>query len=90
MLAYERRMSENSGTRHCLPYTALHCLALPSLHNALHTLHRCVMLLALDKKEFPVDTNVARVCARLGWIPLQSEASLEQLDQYPDEPEVHK
>ena len=36
------------------------------------------------------DTNVARVCARLGWIPLQSEAALEDLDQYPDEPEVHK
>lgn len=30
------------------------------------------------------------MCARLGWIPLQSEAALEDLDQYPDEPEVHK
>lgn len=29
------------------------------------------MLMALAKKEYPVDTNVARVCARLGWVPLQ-------------------
>jgi hypothetical protein len=33
---------------------------------------------------------VARVCARLGWIPLKSETALEDLDQYPDDPEVHK
>jgi endonuclease III len=37
---------------------------------------------------FAVDTNVARVCARLGWVPLQSEIALEELDVYPDEPEV--
>ncbi len=30
-----------------------------------------LVVLALGRKEFPVDTNVARVCARLGWIPLQ-------------------
>ena len=48
-----------------------------SLHNSFTLLTlctlpcSCVMLLALGRKEFPVDTNVARVCARLGWVPLQ-------------------
>lgn len=30
----------------------------------------CISLLCLGHKEFPVDTNVARVFARLGWIPI--------------------
>ncbi|GFR51460.1 hypothetical protein Agub_g13869 [Astrephomene gubernaculifera] len=50
----------------------------------------CITLLALHRKEFPVDINVARVFARLGWIPIEAEATLEQLDAYPQEPEVHK
>ncbi|EFJ48564.1 hypothetical protein VOLCADRAFT_90672 [Volvox carteri f. nagariensis] len=50
----------------------------------------CIVLLALHGKEFPVDINVARVFARLGWIPIEAEATLEQLDSYPQEPEVHK
>ncbi len=37
----------------------------------------CVMLLALCKHDFPVDTNVGRICARLGWIPLDAEEALE-------------
>ena len=37
----------------------------------------CVLLLALHKKDFPVDVNVARICARLGWIPLDSEEAIE-------------
>ena len=37
----------------------------------------CVLLLALRKKDFPVDVNVARICARLGWIPLDSEEAIE-------------
>lgn len=45
--------------------------ALCDSHVRQFTPHSCVMLLALMKKSFPVDTNVARVCARLGWIPLQ-------------------
>lgn len=94
------------------------------------------MLLTLGKKEFPVDTNVGRICARcvglslpllpargvqelataapplsrhspaalapayppltptatcrsLGWLPLESEQSVEDLDDYAPEPEVH-
>lgn len=31
----------------------------------------CVMLLCMGRKDFPVDVNVARICARLGWVPLQ-------------------
>ncbi|EFJ39413.1 hypothetical protein VOLCADRAFT_36766, partial [Volvox carteri f. nagariensis] len=31
----------------------------------------CIVLLALHGKEFPVDINVARVFARLGWIPIE-------------------
>lgn len=37
----------------------------------------CVLLLSLGRKEFPVDVNVARICARLGWIPLDSEEAIE-------------
>ena len=35
------------------------------------------MLLALGKREFPVDINVGRISARLGWIPLDAEQALE-------------
>ncbi|KAL4855186.1 hypothetical protein ACK3TF_004177 [Chlorella vulgaris] len=49
----------------------------------------CIMLLTLGKKEFPVDTNVGRICARLGWIPLDAEQAVEDLDDYAPEPEVH-
>ncbi|RXH99980.1 hypothetical protein DVH24_030471 [Malus domestica] len=31
----------------------------------------CVRLLALKQHAFPVDTNVARIVMRLGWIPIQ-------------------
>ncbi|CAN6543471.1 unnamed protein product [Malus baccata var. baccata] len=31
----------------------------------------CVRLLALKQHAFPVDTNVARIVVRLGWIPIQ-------------------
>jgi endonuclease III len=31
----------------------------------------CVLLLALGMKDFPVDVNVARIAARLGWIPIE-------------------
>ena len=37
----------------------------------------CVLLLALGIREFPVDVNVGRICARLGWIPLDAEQALE-------------
>jgi hypothetical protein len=32
---------------------------------------------------------VGRICARLGWIPLESEAAIEELDDYAPEPLVH-
>jgi hypothetical protein len=31
----------------------------------------CVSLLALGMRDFPVDVNVGRISARLGWIPMQ-------------------
>jgi hypothetical protein len=34
----------------------------------------CVLLLALGMKDFPVDVNVARIAARLGWIPIEVRA----------------
>lgn len=49
----------------------------------------CIMLLTLGKKEFPVDTNVGRISARLGWIPLESSQAIEDMDDYAPEPEVH-
>ena len=49
----------------------------------------CIMLLSLGKKEFPVDTNVGRISARLGWIPLDAEQAVEDMDDYAPEPEVH-
>ncbi|GAV61798.1 HhH-GPD domain-containing protein [Cephalotus follicularis] len=31
----------------------------------------CLRLLSLGHNAFPVDTNVARIAVRLGWVPLQ-------------------
>ncbi|KAK9864815.1 hypothetical protein WJX84_000513 [Apatococcus fuscideae] len=50
----------------------------------------CIMLLSLQRKDFPVDTNVGRICARLGWIPIEAAQALENMDEYAPEPEVHK
>ncbi|GMH43200.1 hypothetical protein BSKO_11122 [Bryopsis sp. KO-2023] len=50
----------------------------------------CVMLLCMGRKDFPVDVNVARICARLGWIPLETVGNIEELDEYAPEEEVHK
>ena len=41
------------------------------------------MLLCLGKKDFPVDVNVGRIAARLGWIPLDAEQALEVPSVYP-------
>ncbi|XP_039118000.1 protein ROS1A-like isoform X2 [Dioscorea cayenensis subsp. rotundata] len=46
----------------------------------------CVRLLGLHFKAFPVDTNIARIFVRLGWIPLQplpESAQLHAIDKYP-------
>ncbi|GMH44147.1 hypothetical protein BSKO_12081 [Bryopsis sp. KO-2023] len=50
----------------------------------------CVMLLSMGRKDFPVDVNVARICIRLGWIPLETVGNIEELDEYAPEEEVHK
>ena len=49
----------------------------------------CVLLLALHRTDFPVDVNVGRIMARLGWVPLESETALEMLSQYAPEPAVY-
>ncbi|CAD5182950.1 protein ROS1C-like [Musa acuminata AAA Group] len=46
----------------------------------------CVRLLTLHQHAFPVDTNVGRICVRLGWVPLQplpESLQLHLLDLYP-------
>nr|XP_029117945.1 protein ROS1A isoform X2 [Elaeis guineensis] len=46
----------------------------------------CVRLLALHHLAFPVDTNVGRICVRLGWVPLQplpDSIQLHLLEMYP-------
>lgn len=51
----------------------------------------CIMLLTLGRKEFPVDVHVARVCARIGWLPIiQGDPDPKDIEQYPEDPEVHK
>jgi hypothetical protein len=34
----------------------------------------CILLLALRLQDFPVDTNVGRICSRLGWAVTQGSA----------------
>ncbi|EOA29112.1 hypothetical protein CARUB_v10025379mg [Capsella rubella] len=46
----------------------------------------CVRLLTLHHLAFPVDTNVARIAVRLGWVPLQplpESLQLHLLEMYP-------
>ncbi|PKU80819.1 protein ROS1A [Dendrobium catenatum] len=46
----------------------------------------CVRLLTLQQLAFPVDTNVGRICVRLGWVPLQplpESLQLHLLELYP-------
>ncbi|CAN6438680.1 unnamed protein product [Victoria cruziana] len=46
----------------------------------------CVRLLSLQQLAFPVDTNVGRICVRLGWVPLQplpESLQLHLLELYP-------
>ncbi|KAM7272121.1 hypothetical protein ACFE04_031335 [Oxalis oulophora] len=47
----------------------------------------CVRLLGIQQKAFPVDTNVARIAVRLGWVPLKPLVEgipLHLIDGYPD------
>ncbi|GJZ08616.1 ROS1-like protein [Tanacetum coccineum] len=46
----------------------------------------CIRLLSLHQHAFPVDTNVARIAVRLGWVPLQplpESLQLHLLELYP-------
>ncbi|XP_068658427.1 DNA glycosylase/AP lyase ROS1-like isoform X2 [Aristolochia californica] len=46
----------------------------------------CVRLLTLHHLAFPVDTNVGRICVRLGWVPLRplpESLQLHLLELYP-------
>eukprot|EP01018_Ginkgo_biloba_P021887 Gb_09301 [translate_table: standard] len=46
----------------------------------------CIRLLSLQHLAFPVDTNVGRICVRLGWVPLQplpESLQLHLLELYP-------
>ncbi|KAL6619146.1 hypothetical protein ACP70R_034285 [Stipagrostis hirtigluma subsp. patula] len=46
----------------------------------------CVRLLTLHHLAFPVDTNVGRICVRLGWVPIQplpESLQLHLLELYP-------
>ena len=49
----------------------------------------CILLLALYRADFPVDVNVGRIMARLGWVPLETEEALEELSVYAPEPAVY-
>nr|AAS79601.1 putative endonuclease III protein [Ipomoea trifida]BAF37786.1 hypothetical protein [Ipomoea trifida] len=45
----------------------------------------CVRLLTLGHHAFPVDTNIARIVVRLGWVPLEplpGDLQIHLLDQY--------
>ncbi|XP_042439571.1 protein ROS1A-like isoform X3 [Zingiber officinale] len=53
----------------------------------------CVRLLTLQHLAFPVDTNVGRICVRLGWVPLQplpESLQLHLLEMYPFQDSIQK
>ena len=50
----------------------------------------CVNLLSLENRDFPVDVNVGRIMARLGWVPLEDDFKLELLEQYAPEESVYE
>ncbi|KAK3133756.1 hypothetical protein QOZ80_6AG0540550 [Eleusine coracana subsp. coracana] len=53
----------------------------------------CVRLLTLHHMAFPVDTNVGRICVRLGWVPLQplpESLQLHLLEMYPMLEQIQK
>ncbi|KAG0575771.1 hypothetical protein KC19_5G029900 [Ceratodon purpureus] len=53
----------------------------------------CIRLLTLHHLAFPVDTNVGRICVRLGWVPLEplpEELQLHLLEFYPVQATIQK
>ena len=47
------------------------------LHLAVIGKHMQVVMPILSDQLLQVDTNVGRICARLGWLPLDAEKALE-------------
>ncbi|KAH9328168.1 hypothetical protein KI387_000276 [Taxus chinensis] len=53
----------------------------------------CIRLLSLQHLAFPVDTNVGRICVRLGWVPimpLPESLQLHLLELYPVQANIQK
>ncbi|KAL3701272.1 hypothetical protein R1sor_019294 [Riccia sorocarpa] len=53
----------------------------------------CVRLLTLRHLAFPVDTNVGRICVRLGWVPIEPLPEvklLSELETYPVQENIQK
>ncbi|KAG6549750.1 hypothetical protein Mapa_008730 [Marchantia paleacea] len=53
----------------------------------------CVRLLTLHHLAFPVDTNVGRICVRLGWVPIEPLPEvklLSELETYPVQENIQK
>jgi endonuclease III len=50
----------------------------------------CVNLLSLENRDFPVDVNVGRIMARLGWVPLEDDFDLNLIEQYAPEESVYE
>ncbi|GLJ19156.1 hypothetical protein SUGI_0343970 [Cryptomeria japonica] len=53
----------------------------------------CIRLLTLQQLAFPVDTNVARIVVRLGWVPLAplpESLLIHKLEEYPYLNSIHQ
>ncbi|KAI8568084.1 hypothetical protein RHMOL_Rhmol02G0169900 [Rhododendron molle] len=53
----------------------------------------CIRLLTLNHPAFPVDTNVARIVVRLGWVPIEplpEGIQMHLLNKYPKENSIQK
>ncbi|MCO5592507.1 hypothetical protein L7F22_046510 [Adiantum nelumboides] len=53
----------------------------------------CIRLLTLHHLAFPVDTNVGRICVRLGWVPIEplpEEVQLHLVELYPIQETIQK
>ncbi|XP_052151492.1 protein ROS1C-like [Oryza glaberrima] len=59
------------------------------LHSVIGLGHKsvdCIRLLSLRHRAFPVDTNIAHIVTRLGWVPLRplpSSQEFHRVDNYP-------
>ncbi|KAH7429034.1 hypothetical protein KP509_09G028100 [Ceratopteris richardii] len=65
--------------------TSIHGLGVKSVE--------CIRLLTLHHHAFPVDTNVGRICVRLGWVPIEplpEEVQLHLVELYPIQETIQK